>query len=182
MQAGESLVVCDATDSVSIVRFGHCFFLPSLARLRNSRTFLQTGYNAVQVSPRLQIIPFEPVSREFNLRRLREFRSGVPDKQTSVSLAGLDAGVGSILRSFEGFLENRLRKTKFKSSLPSSIPRLLEEFQSRILPVLAGAHEQNQSAEIQVKIIPEGQEKEVKGATSSDKGAKIEKGWMTISS
>ncbi|GAA5887319.1 hypothetical protein JCM16303_006590 [Sporobolomyces ruberrimus] len=134
LKAGESFVVCDATDSVSI-----------------------TGYNAVQVSPRLQIIPFETVSR-------------------------LDAGVGSILRSFEGFLENRLRKTKFKSSLPSSIPALLEEFQSRILPGFTGADEQNQSAETRLRIVPEGKEKEVKGATSSDKGARIEKGWMTISS
>ncbi|GAA5821140.1 hypothetical protein JCM10212_006434, partial [Sporobolomyces blumeae] len=112
------------------------------------------GYTVVEAAPRLKLQAYDPMTR-------------------------LSAGVDSILSSFRDFLTVRLAKTKFKSS---SIFRttLVEEFRTKVLPSFAGADGEQDT--FMLRTVPEGMEKEVKGALGLDTGAKIRDGWMTLTS
>ena len=93
------------------------------------------------------------------------------------SRAGLSAGSDAVITNFREVIEVRLAKLKSKAG-SLFVATLIDEFRTKVLPIFSGA--EGSDTEFKLKIVPEGAENEVKGASSTEKGSKIKDGCMTL--
>ncbi|GAA5968763.1 hypothetical protein JCM21900_002748 [Sporobolomyces salmonicolor] len=111
------------------------------------------GYTVTALKPRLKLRTYEPMTC-------------------------LPFGAFAVLTASESSLARRLAKTKFKSSIFTTT--LVDEFRAKVLPKFSGVGGGGH-AFFRLRIVSEGMEKEVKGATAIDAEAKTRDGWMTLS-